>query len=147
MTDQTKALLRGASRAFEVYDFKDPAFGFSWKQIDPEWRSWDAERYLTALESDPAVKGYESDMAALESADLVILVLPCGKSAHLEAGWAVGAGKPLVIVLDERAFEPDLMYRMAVKITTKLEEAVLWALVFQAEANDGGDEARGGHDA
>lgn len=29
------------------------------------------------------------------------MVLPCGKSAHLELGWAVGAGKRTIILLEE----------------------------------------------
>ncbi len=131
--------LRGAQ--FEVYDFRDPAFGFSWRDIDPAWRTWSAARYLQALESEPVIVGYERDMAALEDADCVILVLPCGKSAHLEAGWAVGQGKPLIIVLDSREIEPDLMYRMAAKIVTTLEDAVAWAFVIQAERDDNGGPA------
>jgi hypothetical protein len=50
-----------------------------------------------------------------------VLVLPCGRSAHLEAGWAKGAGKRLVILLDEQN-EPELMYRFADAICLDLDE-------------------------
>lgn len=43
-------------------------------------------------------------------ADVCVLVMPCGRSAHLEAGWFVGAGKPTLILLENG--EPELMYRM-----------------------------------
>lgn len=33
----------------------------------------------------------------IEWADLCIMVLPCGKSSHLEAGYAKGIGKKLII--------------------------------------------------
>ena len=46
-------------------------------------------------------------------ADACVLVLPCGRSAHLEAGWFVGAGKPLHILQLDRE-EPELMYRFGV---------------------------------
>jgi hypothetical protein len=41
-----------------------------------------------------------------------VLVLPCGRSAHIEAGYFVGAEKPLHILLTSRS-EPELMWRMA----------------------------------
>jgi nucleoside 2-deoxyribosyltransferase len=51
-------------------------------------------------------------MDALNAADVTVLVLPCGRSAHLEAGYTAGQGKPVVILLDQ-TFEPELMYKMA----------------------------------
>jgi len=39
-------------------------------------------------------------------------VLPCGRSAHLEAGWTAGNGTPLILYATEPQ-EPELMYRMA----------------------------------
>ena len=47
----------------------------------------------------------------MEWADAFVLLMPCGRSAHLEAGWAIGAGKPTAILLS--AGEPELMYKMA----------------------------------
>jgi hypothetical protein len=99
----------------EVYDFKKPVpgnDGFHWSEIDPEWRGWQAEKFRTALDHPVAKAGFALDMGALEAVDVCVLVLPCGRSAHLEAGWALGAGKPCLILLDEQN-EPELMYRMA----------------------------------
>jgi nucleoside 2-deoxyribosyltransferase len=50
-------------------------------------------------------------MDALEDCDACVLVMPCGRSAHLEAGFAIGAGKPTAILISEG--EPELMYKMA----------------------------------
>ena len=46
-------------------------------------------------------------------------VMPCGVSASLEAGWACGAGK-LVIVYVPGLREPDLMVKMADMVTNDL---------------------------
>jgi hypothetical protein len=44
-------------------------------------------------------------------ADAFVLVHPSGRSAHLEAGWAAGAGKPVVCLL-EQGGEPELMVKL-----------------------------------
>jgi hypothetical protein len=111
----------------EVYDFRHPPggdhLGFSWSDVDPGWRSWSALDYVIGLDHPIAVDGFESDFGAMQWADACVLVLPCGRSAHLEAGWFVGQGKPLYIVLDDAEFGHDaghhvteLMYRMATRI-------------------------------
>lgn len=100
----------------EVYDFRNPApgnFGFRWKEIDPHYSNWDKARYLIALQTNIAEQGFRFDMDALRWADTCVLVLPCGRSAHLEAGFAKGAGKRLFILLGEEKLVPELMYKMA----------------------------------
>lgn len=117
------SLLRGMGH--EVYDFIHPPggdhLGFSWGDVDPAWRSWTIPDYRAALEHPIAVAGFESDFGAMQWADAGVLLLPCGRSAHLEAGWFVGAGKPLWVVLWAPEFpppdgqsNPELMYRMAI---------------------------------
>lgn len=106
---------------FEVYDFKNPKednHGFSWKKIEPDWQNWTVEQYLKALQSPIAEAGFNLDYDAMKAADCCVLVLPCGRSAHLEAGYFVGANKPLHIYLPEPKTEPELMYKMATSITT-----------------------------
>ena len=111
----------------EVYDFKNPRpgdYGFHWSKIDPEWKSWDVEGYVEGLKHDLAEFGFLSDFNAMKWADACVLVNPCGRSAHLEAGWFVGAGKPLLILMSE-AIEPELMYKMADGIYGDLGELLL----------------------
>ena len=110
---------------FEVYDFKNPRegdHGFSWKQVSEkpaaEWKNQD---YLKALQHPVAEAGFNSDFDAMKWADCGVLVLPCNRSAHLEAGWFVGIGKPLHILLAEDN-EPELMYKMATSINTSMFE-------------------------
>ena len=69
----------------------------------------------------------------MEWADTGVLLLPCGRSAHLEAGYFVGANKDLFVCILELP-EPELMYRMATKICVGLDR------LFDAVGfRDGGD--------
>ncbi len=116
-------LLRAAK--FEVYDFRNPREGdkgFGWSQIDPKWKTWAAEQYCNGLDHDLAQSGFKSDFDAMKWADCCVLVLPCGRSAHLEGGYFVGANKPLHIYIPEQDFEPELMYKMANSISTSAGE-------------------------
>lgn len=117
----------------DVYDFRHPTggdhLGFSWSDVDPEWPSWTADEYVAALDHPIAAAGFESDFGAMQWANAGVLVLPCGRSAHLEAGYFVGARKLLYILLDPAEFQPgaghhvtELMYRMATRIFTDRDE-------------------------
>ncbi len=98
---------------FEVYDFRSSQSAFNWAAIDPNWRDWPIKEFIKALNHPVSKKGFVSDMTALRDSDIVILVLPCGKSAHLEAGFAAGTGKPLLILSPLRC-EPELAYKIGV---------------------------------
>jgi len=107
------AMLREAGH--EVYDFRNPApgnTGFMWSAIDPEWKKWTPERFRDGLAHQVAQEGFGFDFRAMEWADQCVLVLPTGRSAHLEAGWFMGQGKPVTILAVE-PIEPELMYLLA----------------------------------
>lgn len=98
----------------EVYDFRQPEpgdNGFHWSEIGEDWKTWDCKKYIEALRNPIASRGFAKDMKAMLWADVCILVLPCGRSAHLEAGWFVGAGKQVFIYIPGK-IEPELMYLM-----------------------------------
>jgi nucleoside 2-deoxyribosyltransferase len=117
-------LLRDAGH--EVYDFKNPRpgdDGFHWSEIDPDWQRWSPVRFRDALEHPVAQAGFRSDMDALEACDACVLVLPCGRSAHLELGWAAGAGKRTAVLMLGQD-EPELMYRMLGKVCVDIWELI-----------------------
>ena len=58
-----------------------------------------------------AERQFDNDIKALEWADTCVLVFPCGRSAHTEAGWMAGAGKKVVVYIPEMQ-EPELMYKL-----------------------------------
>lgn len=97
-----------------VYDFRNPApgnTGFSWSEIDREWLSWGPGEFAERVTLHPiAQRAFFHDKAALDWCDTCVLVLPCGRSAHLEAGYAAGQGKRVIWWLHPDRFEPELMY-------------------------------------
>jgi hypothetical protein len=127
--EQQPAVVEALREAgFEVYDFRNPEpgdNGFHWSEIDPDWKGWDAREFASKVQSHPVAKsGFDKDMNALMSCDLCVLVMPSGRSAHLEAGYAVGAGIATCILLTNS--EPELMYRMANELVFSVEEVVSW---------------------
>lgn len=117
-----------------VYDFKNPPArtAFNWRDVNPNYQLWSNEEYVQHLADDPLVKaGFSSDFNAMLSADACVMVMPCGRSAHIEAGYFVGAGKKLCILLDgeERACDgnPELMYLMADKVCPNRQQMLDWA--------------------
>lgn len=120
--------LRGAGH--EVYDFRNPIpgdEGFSWREIDPDWMNWTIRQYVHNVRQPPADRGFKFDRDALHWCDTCVLVLPCGRSAHLEAGYAAGQGKRTIIMLSQDKFEPELMYRLGHGFVTNTRE-LLYAL-------------------
>jgi len=55
-----------------------------------------------------AKAGFALDKAGMDKADCCVLVLPSGRSAHLEAGYMAGEGKPVFTLVLEPC-EPELM--------------------------------------
>lgn len=110
----------------QVYDFRNPApgqNGFAWHQLDPDWQTWDPVRYRETLLTHPvAAHGFMSDFRAMLWADTCVLVLPCGRSAHLEAGWFCGAGKRCIVLLENG--EPELMNLLATDICVSITEVL-----------------------
>ena len=124
------ATLRAAD--IDCYDFKDSE-GFHWSEVMPEYRGGiepaHVEDYLEALEHPRSIQGYSRDFSAMEKADTFILVLPCGRSAHQELGWAVGQGKRTAILLDpddNNEVTPELMYKMVDFVTPSMYDLLGW---------------------
>ncbi|AXQ51494.1 hypothetical protein SEA_AMOCHICK_64 [Mycobacterium phage Amochick] len=117
---------------FEVYDFKNPpnGSGFHWSEVAlhrlPNLLDQvPVDDYLAAVDHPRAVEGFASDFDAMHWADAVVLVLPCGRSAHLELGWAVGAGKRTAVLLDDPC-TPELMYRMVDHLAVSVTDLLGW---------------------
>jgi hypothetical protein len=118
----------------EVYDFRNPAEGhggFHWSEIDRDWKNWSLQKYVVEIERHPiAAAGFKLDKDGLNWCDTCVLVLPCGRSAHLEAGYACGQGKDVIFMLNEDRFEPELMYLLGGGFVTNTTELCI-ALRFE----------------
>ena len=81
------------------------------------------EVYDFRLHHPLAERQFQADIDALTWADTCVLVLPCGRSAHTEAGWMAGAGKRVIAYIPEM-LEPELMYKLFDAVAGSLDELV-----------------------
>ena len=110
----------------EVYDFRNPPHGgngFRWTDIDENAPGWTFEQYAKGLHHPLAERQFDADLEALKWADTCVLVLPCGRSAHMEAGWMAGAGKRVIAYIPEM-IEPELMYKLFDRVVDSLDDLV-----------------------
>ena len=123
--EQPSVVIALRNAGHEVYDFRNPSpgnKGFAWSDCDPEWKAHTPAQFRAMLEHPVAVAGFASDWNAMVWAEACVLVMPCGRSAHIEAGYFVGAKKPLLILLSQG--EPELMYKMATKLCLTTDEVL-----------------------
>ena len=110
----------------KVYDFRNPPSGdpgFHWSDVDPNCMNWTPAEYQAKLTHPLAERQFRNDIDAMTSCDACVLVLPCGRSAHTEAGWFAGHGrKVFVYIPDKDSFEPELMYKLFTKVCVSLNE-------------------------
>ena len=111
----------------EVYDFRNPPMntGFQWTRIDPNWLNWTPAELVDALKHPTAESGFTADFDAMKWCDVCLMLMPCGRSAHLELGWAAGAGKKTGVILADGC-EPELMIKVADRIFLTTAEVVDW---------------------
>ena len=108
----------------EVYDFRNPPHGgngFRWTDIDENAPNWSFNEYAEGLHHPKAKHQFSADLEALEWADTCVLVLPCGRSAHTEAGWMAGKGKRVIVYIPEMQ-EPELMYKLFDSVVDSLTD-------------------------
>lgn len=119
--EQPRVLMTLIEAGHEVYDFRNPApgnTGFAWSAIDPDWIGWQPAEFARLLAHPIAQSGFALDKGALDWCDTCVLLLPCGRSAHLEAGYAAGQGKRTIFYLRPERFEPELMYLLGTACVT-----------------------------
>lgn len=111
---------------FSVYDFRNPDSGdegFHWYNVSERWLDWTPEEYRDHLHHPLSERQFANDLQAMQSCDACVLVLPCGRSAHTEAGWFAGQGKTTIAYIPEKQ-EPELMYKLFTAVCCSLEEVI-----------------------
>lgn len=100
---------------FDVFD--------DWMAAGPEaddhWQSYSNNRghdYKEALAGAAAQHVFKFDKHFLDQSDIAILVLPAGKSGHLELGYMAGRGKRSYILFDKAPERYDVMYNFATEV-------------------------------
>lgn len=86
---------------------------------DDSWKTYEQERgrvYTEALTGHAARHVFEFDKYHLDRCDAALLVLPAGKSGHLELGYVAGSGRQTYILLDDQDVRWDVMYQFATEV-------------------------------
>lgn len=114
------------SKGFDVFD--------DWMAAGPtaddSWQEYEQGRgtsYPKALRGYAARHVFAFDLKHLDRADAGVLVLPAGKSAHLELGYMRGQGKRVYVLFDKEPDRWDVMYQFADEVffdKEKLSEAL-----------------------
>ena len=91
--------------------------------MTPHWGTWTAAEYRDPLKLPAAQRGFASYFDAMQRAEIGVLLLPCGRSAHLEVGWMSGAGKR-TIVWTRDGQEPELMNLLCDEICITADEVL-----------------------
>ena len=97
----------------DVYNFQATNSEFHWSDILETMglKFFDPCLFQRVIQSDVCAEAYAKDVQAVQYSKALVMLQPCGRTAHLELGMALAYGKPCVIYYDEwesRA-EPDLM--------------------------------------
>ena len=98
------------------------------KAGDDEWKNYSAARghgYKEALEGRHAKNVFTYDRAYLDMADAAVMVMPAGKSGHLELGYFSGLGKPGYILFDSEPDRHDVMPRFAKRVFFSVQEMLV----------------------
>ncbi len=94
---------------------------------DDAWRDYEQGRgwtYQQAIRHSLAAQHvFLFDYMHLQRCDAAVLILPAGRSGHLELGWAIGQGKKGYILLDDPE-RFDVMYKFATDVYTTVDELV-----------------------
>ena len=97
------------------------------RETDEEWQKHERIRgrsYKEALNGYHAQDVFAFDKRHLDRCDAAILVMPAGRSGHLELGYVIGAGKPGYILFDEEPERYDVMYAFATDTFFGVDEMV-----------------------
>lgn len=111
---------------FDVFD--------DWWAAGPEaddcWQAYETARgrhYGEALHGYAAEHVYHFDHYHLNESDAAVLLLPAGKSGHLELGYILGQGKPGYVLFDTVPERWDVLYQLATGMFFE-QEALFGAL-------------------
>ncbi len=88
-------------------------------EADDEWRRYHVDRgddYQTALRSFMAEHVFEFDKKHLDRCDMAVMLMPAGRSGHLEFGYMRGSGKTGYILFDKEPERWDVMVQFATDV-------------------------------
>lgn len=82
------------------------------EHADDAWRDYEKAKghsYKEALAGKAAKNVFQFDKRNLDESEAAVLVMPAGKSAHLELGYMAGKGKKTFYYMEEEPERFDVM--------------------------------------
>ena len=108
---------------FDVFD--------DWWSASPDADDWWQEHetlkgstYREALYGPHAISVFEFDRKYLYQADIAVLVMPAGRSGHIEYGHMTGHNKPCYVLFTGEPDRYDVMYRFGTDIAFSVTELI-----------------------
>jgi len=92
-----------------VYTCFDSEHSLADKEKDPEEAMQEFEATQNWESDENIRKIFDTDMNALRNSQNLILLLPAGKSAHIEAGAAYGMGKHCILIGEQKEAESNYL--------------------------------------
>ena len=96
-------------------------------EADEYWQKYEQGRghtFAEALRGWTANHVFSFDKRHLDRCTEGVLVLPAGKSGHLELGYLAGKGKPTYILMDKEPEKWDQMYQFATAVVMSTEALI-----------------------
>lgn len=96
-------------------------------EADDNWKKHQQYKglsYKEALAGPAARAVFKFDKRNLDASDIAVLVLPAGKSGHLELGYCAGSGKHTYVLFDGEPENDrwDVMYQFATAVCFSFED-------------------------
>jgi len=97
------------------------------EKADDAWQAYETGRgrnFEEALDGYAANHVFSYDKHHLDRCSAGVLVLPAGKSGHLELGYLIGCGKPSYILYNQMPDRFDVMYKLATRVFRYTDELI-----------------------
>jgi len=88
----------------------------TWSYVDPHFERWTPLKYIEALKNPELVEAFHDAEQIMKQAEGCVLLLPASAASHMVAGWFVGRGKPMFVVM-LRPEDPNIMHLLADSVT------------------------------
>lgn len=96
-------------------------------EADDYWRKYEKARgstYSEALKNWAGKHVFEFDKYHIDRLGIGVMIMPAGKSGHLELGYMIGQGKKGYILFDEEPERWDVMVQFATGVFFKKEDLI-----------------------
>jgi len=105
-----------------VYCFFESEKNIHSAEIDPEIAMKEFEAIPNWQKDENVIAIFEDAVKKIKDSDCLILLLPAGSSAHIEAGIAYGLGKECILIGDKK--EAESMYHIFNKFHNSIDDFI-----------------------